>query len=142
MITSTIAIILFIIFSLLSGIHFYWLFGGKWGLEKVIPTKSEQAITLSIPKFATLIVALVLLLFGVIYLIKSRFINLQILNSINDYAYWIIPSIFILRVIGDFNYVGFFKKIKYTEFAKADTKYFVPLCLFIGTLGMILQLIS
>ena len=84
MITSTIAIILFIIFSLLSGIHFYWLFGGKWGLEKVIPTKSEQAITLSIPKFATLIVALVLLLFGVIYLIKSRLINLQILNSINE----------------------------------------------------------
>jgi hypothetical protein len=47
-----------------------------------------------------------------------------------------------LRAIGDFNYVGFFKKIKHTKFGKNDTKYFSPLCLTIGVLTIILELIN
>jgi glucan phosphoethanolaminetransferase (alkaline phosphatase superfamily) len=58
MMTTILSIILLAIFTALSLMHFYWLFGGKWGLEKVIPTKENQTSTLSIPKFATLIVAL------------------------------------------------------------------------------------
>ena len=142
MMTTILSIILLTIFTGLGLIHFYWLFGGKWGLEKVIPTKENQTSTLSIPKFATLIVALVLILFGLIYLVKSGLINLQIPNLVTKYGYWIIPSIFILRAIGDFKYVGFFKKIKDTEFAKADSKWFVPLCLTIGIFGILTQLIN
>lgn len=142
MITSTIAILLFIIFSFLGAIHFYWLFGGKWGLEKVIPTKSKQASTLLIPKFATLVVAVILFLFGSFYLTKTVFFNIQVPRLFTKYLFWIVPSIFILRAIGDFNYVGFFKKIKDTDFAKADSNYFIPLCLLIGILGMVLQSIS
>jgi len=101
MITAVFSIILLIIFTSLGSIHFYWLFGGKWGLEKVIPTKDNQMSTLSIPKFATLIVALVLLLFGLVYLVKSGLSNIQVPNWIMNYGYWIIPSIFILRAIED-----------------------------------------
>ena len=142
MITITLSIILFTLFILLSLIHFYWLFNGKWGLEKVIPTKKNQASILAIPRFATLIVALILLLFGFIYFVKSGLINVKLSNFVTKYGYWIIPSIFILRVIGDFNYVGLFKKIKNTDFSKADSKYFIPLCLIIGVLGVLLQLIN
>ncbi len=142
MIATLLSIILLIVFTFLSSMHFYWLAGGKWGLKKVIPTKENQDTTLSIPKFATLIVALVLLLFGLLYLIKSRLINIPFSNLITTYGYWIIPSIFILRAIGDFKYVGFFKKIKNTEFAKADSKWFAPLCLIIGILGILIQLVT
>lgn len=142
MITTIVSTILFTIFTTLSFIHFYWLFGGKWGLEKVIPTKDNETSALSIPKFATLIVALVLLLFGLIYLVKSGFINVPIPNLVTTYGYWIIPAIFILRAIGDFKYVGFFKKIKNTEFAKTDSKWFAPLCLTIGILGILVQIVS
>ena len=142
MTTTILSIILLTYFTSLGFIHFYWLFGGKWGLEKVIPTKDNQTGTLSIPKFATLIVALVLLLFGLIYLVKSGLINVHIPNLATKYGYWIIPSIFILRAIGDFKYVGFFKKIKDTEFAKADSKWFVPLCLTIGIFGILIQLMN
>ncbi len=126
MITTILCITLLIIFTSLGFIHFYWFFGGKWGLEKVIPTKENQTSTLSIPRFATLKVALFLLLFGLIYLVKSGLINVHIPYLMTKYGYRIIPSIFILRVIGDLKYVGFFKKIKNTEFAKADSKWFVP----------------
>lgn len=142
MMTTILSIILLAIFTALGSIHFYWLFGGKWGLEKVIPTKENQTSTLSIPKIATLIVALVLILFGLTYLVKSGLINVQIPNLVTKYGYWIIPSLFILRAIGDFKYVGFFKKIKDTEFAKADSKWFIPLCLTIGILGILIQIMN
>ncbi|GAA3511571.1 hypothetical protein GCM10022393_26680 [Aquimarina addita] len=139
---TVLSTILFAVFSSLGFIHFYWLLGGKWGLEKVIPTKENQTSTLSIPKFATLIVAVVLLLFGLIYLVKSGLINVQIPNLVTKYGYWIIPSVLTLRAIGDFKYVGFFKKIKNTEFAKADSKWFVPLCLIIGIFGILIQIMN
>ncbi len=54
--------------------------------------------------------------------------------------FWLIASIFIIRAIGEFNYVGFFKKIKYTQFGRNDTKYYSPLCLIIGILTIIIDL--
>jgi len=142
MITTILSIILFLIFAVLGGFHFYWLFGGTWGVDKVIPTKGHEMTTPSIPKFATLIVALVLVSFGLLYLIKPGLVQVQLPNWVNNYAYWFIPSIFILRAIGEFNYVGFFKKIKHTAFAKADSKIFSPLCLAIGVIGMLVQLMT
>jgi hypothetical protein len=74
-------------------------------------------------------------------LIKSGLTDIQI-PSWATYGYWFIPSVFILRAIGEFNYVGFFKKIKHTEFAKADSKIFSPLSLGIGAVGLLIQLMK
>ncbi len=139
MFITTLSIILAIVFIVLSSFHFYWLAGGTWGLESVIPSKSKQASTLRIPKFATLIVALGLAAFALLYLARSGLVNVQFPNWI-QYGYWFIPAIFSLRGIGDFNYVGLFKKVKGTKFSDADSKIFVPLCLFIGILGFAIQL--
>ncbi len=57
-------------------------------------------------------------------MIKSGLVNIPLPNWVTSYMYWIVPSIFILRAIGDFNYVGFFKRIKQTEFSKADPTLF------------------
>lgn len=142
MTTSILNILLFLIFILLSGIHFYWLLGGKWGLKKVIPTKNDTIESISIPKFATLIVAFILVLFGFMYLMKLNFFLFSFPNTIMNYGYWIIPFLFILRAIGEFNYVGFFKKIRNTEFAKADSIIFSPLCLGIGIIGLLIQILE
>lgn len=147
MIVIVLSTILFFIFTVLGGFHFYWLFGGIWGLKQVIPTKGKEANTLEIPKFATLIVAVGLVSFGLIYLLKTGIVSFdvqvpKIFETITKYGSWIIPSIFILRAIGEFNYVGFFKKIKDTEFAKADSQLFSPLCAGIGIIGLLIQLIN
>jgi hypothetical protein len=142
MITTILSIILFVIFSALGLIHFYWLSGGKWGLEKALPTKKNGEKAIEPPKIATVIVGIGLISFGLIYLIKTGLFNFQVPNWIITYGSWIIPSIFILRAIGDFNYVGIFKKIKNTEFAKADSKWFIPLCLTIGILGILIQIVK
>ena len=56
MIIPILSITLFLIFTLLGGFHFYWLFGGIWGVKKAIPTKGTEENTIPIPKLATLIV--------------------------------------------------------------------------------------
>lgn len=139
---TVLSIILFVIFSSLGFIHFYWLLGGKWGLEKALPTKEAGQKAMEPPKIATVMVGIGLISFGLIYLLKTGLIDFQIPNWTITYGSWIIPSIFILRAIGDFNYVGLFKKIKNTEFAKADSKWFIPLCLTIGILGILIQLMN
>uniref|UniRef100_UPI0040491472 DUF3995 domain-containing protein n=1 Tax=Flavobacterium sp. TaxID=239 RepID=UPI0040491472 len=142
MTTIILSLILLVIFISLGFIHFYWLLGGKWGLDKALPTKEVGEKAIEPPKIATVIVGVVLISFGLIYLIKTGLINFQVPNWITTYGSWIIPSIFILRAIGDFKYVGIFKKIKNTEFAKADSKWFIPLCLTIGILGVLIQLMN
>lgn len=142
MTTTLLSTTLFVIFTSLGFIHFYWLSGGKWGLEKALPTKEMGEKAIEPPMIATMIVGIGLVSFGLFYLIKSGLVSLQIPNWIMLYIGWIIPSVFILRAIGDFNYVGFFKKIKNTDFAEADTKWFVPLCLTIGIIGMVIQLMN
>lgn len=136
------SIILFLVFLALGGFHFYWFLGGKWGLDSVIPSKGNNTITPSIPKLATLLVGFVLVSFGGLYLIKAGLLNVQVPHWVTNYVYWFIPAIFMLRAIGEFNYVGFFKKIKNTKFAEADTKIFAPLCFGIGVLGLLIQLVK
>ncbi len=141
MITTVLSICLFIIFALLSSLHVYWIFGGNWALKQALPTKNDvEKVTIPgiIP---TLIVSIGLALFGLYYLLKSDLIYLELPNWIISFVGWMIPILFILRAIGEFNYVGFFKKIKHTTFAKADTKIFSPLCLGIGIVGLIVQLL-
>ncbi len=132
------SLILFITFLILSGFHFYWLFGGNYGVSKVIPTRSSSQLDFKIPKFATLLVALVLLSFSLFYLMQSDLIETFIPKKMETLLIWLIPLAFTLRAIGEFRFVGFFKRIKDTPFAKADTVYFSPLCLFIGLIGFMI----
>jgi hypothetical protein len=139
--TTVIAIILFLIFLFISSIHFYWAFGGKWGSDAVLPTKDDSNTKILNPAILpSLIVAVGLLSFGLFILVMSGLISIDIPQWLFKYGLWIIASIFILRAIGDFNYVGFFKKIKHTKFGKSDTKYYSPLCLTIGIFTIILEL--
>ena len=121
----TITSILLIAIALL---HFYWALGYKWGLDKAIPTGIKGQKTLNPPKILTALVGIFLLGFAyVAYMLAHDYYYNTVI-----YAGWTIGVIFLLRAIGDFNIVGMFKKIKGTVFAKYDTYFYIPLCLFIG----------
>lgn len=136
-----ISIILFLIFTSLSAIHFYWGFGGSWGSQVVFPTK-DNSIKPQLPGIIpTIVVAFSLLAIGIFILQQASFFNFSIPSWLNKYGLYIVAGIFILRAIGEFNYVGFFKKIKHTKFGLNDTKYYSPLCLIIGILTIILLIV-
>jgi len=110
-------------------IHFYWAVGGTWAIDKALPTDAQGNKLLDPPAPLSALVGLVILGFA--------FIAYKLLMGCSEdyvvYSGWMIGSIFILRVIGDFNMVGVFKKIKGTPFAWYDTRLYIPLCLFIGS---------
>ncbi len=115
-----------------SGIHFFWAFGGRWGAAAAIPTNTEGKTMLKPDIFATLVVAFGILAMALLHLEKVQILSLPIPTWINSYGLKIIAGIFLLRAIGDFRYVGFFKKIKETKFAIYDTKYYSPLCIILS----------
>lgn len=134
-----IGIILIAVFLFLSGIHFYWGFGGKWGTEGVFPTKpgdEKPQFPGSIPPF---IVALILAAFSLFYLIQIGIISYPLPEILHQYGLKILAGIFSIRAIGEFNYIGFFKKHRQTLFGQKDTKYYSPLCLLLAILTLVLD---
>ncbi len=114
--------------------HFYWAFGGKIGLDKALPTKDGKLL-LKPSKSLTILVGIVLNSFAYIAY-ALQFYDFTVNENRNFYLYSgiFLSTIFIIRAIGEFNAVGFFKKIKDTEFAIYDTRYFSPLCLILGVI--------
>jgi Protein of unknown function (DUF3995) len=73
-----------------------------------------------------------LLLFGLIQLGITTTIFSAIDFWVFRYGNFFIAFVFLARAIGDFKYAGFFKKVKGTPFAKNDSRFYSPLCLFLS----------
>lgn len=137
-----VSILLSIIFTTLGIIHFNWVLGGTFGFVVSLPTKENGERVLNPKKMDSAVVGTGLLAFGFFYLIKSGIVAYVLPEWIMNYGGWIIPIIFLLRAMGEFKYVGFFKNVKNTEFAKMDAKLFSPLCLIIGVVGILIQVLK
>jgi hypothetical protein len=44
----------------------------------------------------------------------------------------VVAIVLVARAIGDFRYVGFFKRVRDTRFAHLDTRFFSPIALLLG----------
>jgi len=122
-----IALILSIIVIAIALLHFYWVGGGKWALDKVIPFELDGNKLFFPTKIMTALV-------GITFTGIAIFIYLRLTNESFFLPKWIfengiycLAGVFLLRAIGDFKYVGFFKKIKGTVFAMYDSKFYSPL---------------
>jgi hypothetical protein len=119
-------------FFLLGLLHVYWALGGKWAVGAVIPTNTNGRKLFNPGSLGTLIVALGLLLFMMTDLNYSGLIAFDFSKNITRYGILGICIIFLMRAVGDFNNVGFTKQRTQSEFAKMDTRFYSPLCLFIA----------
>jgi len=116
----------------ISTFHFYWAFGGRFALDLVIPTKEGKDL-FQPGKFITFMVAIVLLVFAIIIYLLGFYSSMsEVLKDYLRYAGGSISFIFILRAFGDFNAVGIFKKIKESDFAWYDTRFFSPASIILG----------
>lgn len=128
------AYINFTLLLLISGVHFYWIFGGTWGLRNAVP-EQEGTRAFQPGRLLTLVAAV---LFGMMaFFFVYKIDQLPAANSlvptwVSQYGLWLLAGIFLLRAFGDFRYVGFSKKVRDTRFAELDTWFYSPLCLFLG----------
>ena len=131
-----------LIFTIISGFHFYWAMGGKVGFDVVLPSNTDGVKSLNPSKSITFIAACVFLSVAIFYLIKVDLIPIKLNGLIELFGLYPLAIVLIIRAIGDFKYVGFFKTTKNTPFAVYDTRYYSPLCLFLGLSTLVLQLLS
>ena len=131
-----------VIFSLLSLLHFYWAFGGTFWLDAVLPTNSSGVKMLTPTTPITLFVAFALFSFALTiagnYGVFDQFIN----RSYFLYGTLLIAVIFLLRAVGEFEFVGVFKTVTETPFAKYDLMIFSPLCLAIAINSFLIFILS
>jgi Protein of unknown function (DUF3995) len=124
-----------VILLAISGIHVYWAFGGRWGAAVAIPdVPSLKGVKAFVPgTLPTLTVAVGLAAMAGLHLHKIGWLPISTLPDwLARYGLLAVGGIFFLRVIGDFRYVGFFKRVTDTPFARMDTALYIPLCLVIS----------
>ncbi len=131
----TLVLINTVIFTLIAAVHVYWAFGGTWGMNSALPTNPNGNLSFEPHPIVTLGVALGLWLFALLTLGNLGLWDSSLDRMYIKYGNWAVTTIFALRALGDFHYVGFFKNIKDTVFAKRDTRFYTPLCALIATIS-------
>jgi hypothetical protein len=135
---TIIASVLILIFLGIAAVHFYWALGGKKWANAALPTTEDGGRLLFKPRFfETAAVAIGFVGFAYITACSVNLLNHS--SLLVQYGSWFIPVVFLLRAIGEFRYVGFFKKVKDTSFGQMDTQYYSPLCLVIAILSLIIN---
>lgn len=136
---GVIAIFISITLIFLAGLHFYWAIFGIKNPSTVLPTNLKSNKVKSPGKFGAVFVGIALLFFAFVFINK---VSVYIESDWLSYATIGIGLLFIIRALGDFKYVGFFKSAKNSRFSALDTRYYSPLCLFLGALILILELLG
>ena len=130
------------IFLILSILHLYWGFGGKWAIASTLPSTKSGEPVLKPAAIHCFIAAGGLMLFGVAPLLKVGLLSADLPAWISAYSLWAITTLFFFRAIGDFRYVGFFKKIRDTNFGRLDTFLYAPLSFIISLVALLIQVVS
>lgn len=125
------AVALCSILGALSFVHVYWAFGGRRGALAAVPQNGGEPLFEPGP-IACLGVALALGAAAILPLVHlaGRAPNLS------RYGLYTLAAVFAARAVGDFRYVGFFKKKKEGRFARLDTLAFAPLCVALAMLAL------
>lgn len=128
-----------VIFLLLAILHFLWSLNILWGFESALPRKKDGSFLFYPKRIESFLVGLALTLLAGFYFSFTGFVPLLFDSKVYSIGCWFTIVIFGIRAIGDFNYVGFTKRIKNKEFAYWDTILFSPLCLLISLLAYLVQ---
>ncbi len=117
-----------VVFVVLASLHIYWAAGGRAGWRGGVPEVDGR------PAFvpstaATVAVAIALLLCAALVAGAGGLVSLPIAAAPTRWLSFALALAFLLRAVGDFRLVGFFKRVRGTQFARLDSVLYSPLCL-------------
>jgi len=124
--------LLVLVFIGLSGLHWYWVVGGAGELTGFVPEIDGKA-AFEPGKIATSAVAILLLLAAAVCASQAELFGVPRL-PIARIGVWVLLVVFAARALGEFNLVGFFKRVRHTQFGRRDTWLYSPLCLVLSVL--------
>lgn len=138
--TALLALLNGFILAAIGLLHFYWAAGGRWGITQAVPTDESGKRVLKTSPLACIVVGLGLSGFALYYFSIGFGFSLHLPFGKEKWGIWVLVFLFTARAIGDFRYVGFFKKLKNTQFGKQDTWVYAPLCLYLGLSSLMIAI--
>jgi Protein of unknown function (DUF3995) len=123
-----IAMCLLVFFLATALLHFYWAAGNQGGMGAAVPHVGDKPLFVP-SRLSTIAVGIALLGMGAMVLWRINAISLPFPHVWSTVGTSLIATAFTLRAVGEFKYVGFFKRVRDTKFARMDTRFYSPLCL-------------
>ena len=124
--------VLTIAFWLLSLVHIGWALGLRGGQAQAVPERPDGQPVFRPGPFATLAVAGLLLLAALLVTQRAGLGREWIPAGLVAPGCWGVSAVLVLRAIGEFRYIGFFKRVRGTAFARMDSRLYSPLALLLG----------
>ena len=121
-----------IILLLLAIVHVYWAVAGMRG-GAALPTRSDGTPAMRPGAAASLAVALALTIAGGLVLSRGGLLPSLLPDRWVRLGTWGVALAFAARTCGEFHYVGLFRRVRGTPFAKWDAMLFTPLCAALAT---------
>ena len=101
------------------------------GESGAIPSKDGKPLFVP-SRAATLLIAVVLLLFAVLVAATAGALQVGVAPDVLSWLSYALALGLLARAIGEFRYVGFFKRVRGSRFARLDTLVYSPLCLLLA----------
>jgi len=129
--SSVIALFVSLAFTALALWHFRMAISPGKGMSSAVP--SESGKPLFVPSVtATVAVGFVLLVCACLVAAAAGLIEVGIPERILSWLCYVLALGLLVRAIGEFKYVGFFKRVRDSQFAHLDTLVYSPLCLLLA----------
>jgi hypothetical protein len=126
------------IIAFAAAFHLHWALGGRLGYSVSLPQRADgtpvMAHRLSWWRPAAAAVALALLALAILLLADSGRIALPLPHGLVRAALIGAGLAFVARALVPNRYVGFFKTLRGTRWARFDTRFYSPLFLLLGLL--------
>lgn len=122
-----IAAALAVVFGSLAGLHTYWAASGA-AAGAAVPARADGVPLFRPGRVATLAVAGALAGAAMLVLGRAGLAPRLAAAGLYRAGTWALGGVLVLRVVGEFRYVGLFKRERGTRFAALDTRVYTPLC--------------
>src|SRR5712671_2837820 len=118
-------------FFLLGLWHFYMAFAPASIERGAVPTIEGKPLFVPSAK-ATVAVGVVLLLFAALVAATSGVVSVGLPKLLLSWLCYALALGLLARAVGEFRYVGFFKRVRGSRFARLDTYVYSPFCLLLS----------
>jgi hypothetical protein len=126
------------IIAFAAAFHLHWAFGGRYGFSVSLPQRPDGAPVMAhrLPWWRPAAggVALGLVCLALLLLSHAGYLQLPLPRRFTGFALACVGVAFVCRALIPNPYVGFFKGLRTTRWARYDTRLYSPLFLVLGLL--------
>ena len=119
------------VFVVLALWHFYIALTPRSGVTGAVPSVAGKPLFVP-SRRATVAVGVVLVLFAALVAATAGIVATGLPAAALSWLSYALAAGLLARAVGEFRYVGFFKRVRDSKFARLDTLVYSPLCVLLA----------